>query len=1013
MVMKQNIMTDPLHFSAPLMSGLQDFQMGEQFQLYNDYIFANNKAEGIVFIESQFSMSESKKNAELLRLIDQSIVQTHSKFEQKINIHYFGSIDIAVTNANRIKKDTLLSLIIAIVLILSILIYAFRSTKNILVMLGSLLFGWLFALGLLSVLKNDVSLIAVGISSIIIGIAVNYPLHFILHHRHEHRIPNVIKNIVIPLTIGNITTVGAFLSLMFISSSAMHDLGLFAALLLVGVICFVLIFLPHLLKKNHKVAETEMERILVFGKLLSWKPKGKKWFALVFIFLTVVFFIFSFNTKFDTNMQNINYMTETQKADVKKYISLLEQGQKTIYYVSEGKNFDEALVAYESSKMLLDSLQAIEILSNVSGLGNYLPSKAMQQQRLARWNTFCENKKEMLGKIDKIGVENGFTSGAFKRFEDIIHKDYQVQEPDFFEPVISSVAENYIVNQEEMCLVMTILHTEAEDLDQLEAELNKINSNSFSFDIGTINRNMLKALSEDFDLVLLICALIVFVFLTVTLGRLELSLLAFLPLTIAWFWILGIMNICDIRFNIVNIILASFIFGMGDDYTIFMTEGLMYEYSYKRKLLISYKNSIFLSALIMFIGIGALIFAKHPALQSLAQVIIIGMFSVVLMAFLLPPVIFRMLTLKKGKPRLMPVTLVNFISSVYVFIVFLAGCLFLTVSGFLIFTFGKTTDKKKLRFHKRLRWVASVALAGLPRIKTTYNSFDKTVFDKPSVIICNHQSHIDLMCVMSLTPRLVILTNDWVWNSIFFGRLIRYGDYYPVSNGIENALDKLQSIVEKGYSVVVFPEGTRSEDCSIQRFHQGAFYLAEKLKLDILPVLIHGVGHFLPKREFMVRKGEIHINVLNKISINDRSFGETYLERTKNVRKYYKNEYAKLAVEVETPDYYSDLVRHNYIYKGPSVEQTVRRNLKKHNNYSELINNLSGKKRVLVKSCGYGELPLLLALVHKETEVVAVESDTDKLDLAANCRSITPNLQYMYSIDEEEIEKFDAAVLVT
>jgi len=1012
MVMKQNIILDPLHFTAPIMAGLRKFQLSEQFQLFDDHIFTNNNSEGIVFIESQFSMSESKKNAELLKLLDKAAEKTQTHFAQNINIHYFGSIDIAVTNANRIKKDTLLSSVIAIILILSILIYAFRSTKNILVMFASLLFGWLFAIGLLSVLRDDVSLIAVGISSIIIGIAMNYPLHFILHHRHEHRIPNVIKNIVIPLTIGNITTVGAFLSLMFISSNAMHDLGLFASLLLVGVICFVLVFLPHFLAKNSKSGETDMERILVFGKLLNWKPKGKKWIALFFILLTVLFVIFSFNTKFDANMQNINYMTETQKKDMKKMLALLEQGQKTVYFVSEGKNLDEALVAYESSQMFIDSLQTNDILTNVSGLGNYLPSKAMQKKRLERWKLFCESKKEMLSKVAQMGIENGFTSGAFQPFENMINRDFSVQELDFFEPFLSTLAENYIVNEPDCCLVMTILHTQVEDLDKLEAELNTINNHSFSFDVGTISRNMINALSKDFDKVLYICGLLVFVFLTLTLGRIELSLLAFLPLTIGWFWILGIMNIFDIQFNIVNIILASFIFGMGDDYTIFMTEGLMYEYSYKRKMLISYKNSIILSALILFIGIGALIFAKHPALRSLAEVIIIGMSSVVLMAFLLPPVIFRMLTLKKGKRRLMPVTLMNFVSSIYVFIVFLLGCVFLTIAGFFIFSFGKTTDKKKLRYHKLLCWITKFVIVRIPRVKTTYNHYDRKVFDNPAIIICNHQSHIDLMCIMSLTPKVVILTNDWVWNSPFYGRMLKYADFYPVSNGIENALAQLQAIVEKGYSVMVFPEGTRSEDCSIQRFHKGAFYLAEKLKLDIIPVLIHGVGHFLPKKEFMLRKGEIHINVMNRILRNDITFGETDLERAKNIRHLYKNEYAKLAEKLETPDYYSDLVIHNYIYKGPTVERTVRRNLKKNNNYKEMIHRLSEKKKVLVKNCGYGEFPLLLSLVHKNMEVVAVENDPDLFDLAANCASVPPNLHYYTSLNDEEMKEFDAVVSI-
>ena len=128
-------------------------------------------------------------------------------------------------------------------------------------------------------------------------------------------------------------------------------------------------------------------------------------------------------------------------------------------------------------------------------------------------------------------------------------------------------------------------------------------------------------------------------------------------MAVSWIWILGIMGIFDIHFNIVNIILATFIFGQGDDYTIFITEGCCYEYAYRKKLLASYKSSIILSALIMFIGIGTLIFAKHPALHSLAEVTIIGMFSVVLMAFALPPIVFNWMVRQKGTYRRRPLTL--------------------------------------------------------------------------------------------------------------------------------------------------------------------------------------------------------------------------------------------------------------------------------------------------------------------------------------------------------------------
>ena len=117
-------------------------------------------------------------------------------------------------------------------------------------------------------------------------------------------------------------------------------------------------------------------------------------------------------------------------------------------------------------------------------------------------------------------------------------------------------------------------------------------------------------------------------------------------MTISWIWILGIMALLGIQFNLVNVILATFIFGQGDDYTIFVTEGCLYEQKHGRKMLAAHKRSIALSALIMFIGIGSLIFAKHPALHSLAEITIVGMLSVVLMAYVIPPLLFRTLSIE-------------------------------------------------------------------------------------------------------------------------------------------------------------------------------------------------------------------------------------------------------------------------------------------------------------------------------------------------------------------------------
>ena len=88
-----------------------------------------------------------------------------------------------------------------------------------------------------------------------------------------------------------------------------------------------------------------------------------------------------------------------------------------------------------------------------------------------------------------------------------------------------------------------------------------------------------------------------------------------------------------------------------DDYTIFIVEGLLFERRTGKPILPQYRQSIILSALIMLVGIGILIFAVHPAMHSLGVVTLIGMSVVLLMAFTVPPLFFIEKSSKSTKKR--------------------------------------------------------------------------------------------------------------------------------------------------------------------------------------------------------------------------------------------------------------------------------------------------------------------------------------------------------------------------
>ena len=188
---------------------------------------------------------------------------------------------------------------------------------------------------------------------------------------------------------------------------------------------------------------------------------------------------------------------------------------------------------------------------------------------------------------------------------------------------------------------------------------------------------------------------------------------------------------------------------------------------------------------------------------------------------------------------------------------------------------------------------------GIPGVKFTYGIADGVKFDRPRVVVCNHQSHLDLFCQLIFTPNIIFLTNDWVWNNPSYGLLIRNAEYYPVREGIEELLPKLQSLVERGYSIAVYPEGTRSKDCSIGRFHQGAFWLAEQLGVEILPMCLYGPGKILRKKTYTLHPGPVHIEVGEPISQQSLQAMGDLKERTKGMRRRYQEWYGSLANRIE------------------------------------------------------------------------------------------------------------------
>lgn len=1017
-VLASNISRDPLNLFSPILGRLKQAGMSIEFETYDGYILSPDSKKAIVILESAFGAHESENNASLVSMLDNAKDETEAA-NSKLDIHIVGGPVIAVANANQIKTDSILAVCIAGFLILVLLIYVFRNLRNILLIVISVGWGWLFAMGAIALYYDSVSIIVIGIASVILGIAVNYPLHLIDHLKESDNPRAALKEIISPLVVGNVTTVGAFLCLVPLNSPALHDLGLFSSLLLIGTILFVLLFLPHAVRTRKPGSKVEKEPLLI-SRLAGVSVENNKWFVWSVLALTIVFGYFSLRTEFDSDMRNINYMTDEQKADLSYFQSLLNTSDKTehLYIVSSGNDWDNALTQNEIIRRSVESLVSDGYATEQNNVSSFLVSKNEQHRRIDKWNVFVEKYRFLFEKeLPTAAEKNGFSHEAFSSFEDIINTNYQIQDFDYFKDFISTVFVGSLSedNGKERKSLVQVISVQDNYVDFVKDKLSENKEfGGLFFDVKSMNGSIADTLSNDFNYIGIACGCIVFIFLWISLGSIELAIVSFMPMAFSWIWILGIMGILGIKFNIVNVILATFIFGQGDDYTIFMTEGLSYEFAYRKKLLASYKNSIVVSALIMFIGIGTLLFAKHPALRSLGEVTVVGMLSVVLMAYLFPPLIFKWLIQSKGELRYRPITLKKILCTAFCATVFFIQLISAYILGFFLFVLTKPTPKKRELFHRYNCSVFRFDIKRMPGIHLMYKNDSKESFEKPAVIICNHQSILDSFCMMFVTPKVVLLANEHIKLNPIVGTIFKWSNFFTVTEGSSNIIERLRPLIEEGFSIAIFPEGERPEagETNIKRFHKGAFHIANALNLDIVPVYFNGILQIMPKGSALSNGGTMFIEVGKRISISELKAIGDLSEQAKSLRRHYKEQMIRIHKLVSTVDELIPIVYDRYIYKGRDIENMARKTLKAIKKYSKSIQGINNSNPCLVIDCaGLGELAIILGLMYPEKEIYCNFTSMDFQEVFKGCiKDFAKNVKI---IDNEEVQKINPATMNT
>ena len=167
--------------------------------------------------------------------------------------------------------------------------------------------------------------------------------------------------------------------------------------------------------------------------------------------------------------------------------------------------------------------------------------------------------------------------------------------------------------------------------------------------------------------------------------------------------------------------------------------------------------------------------------------------------------------------------------------------------------------------------------------------------DGAYIFVTNHASMFDIPAIMSVLPRVRIMFKKELSYVPVLGWALRWGHHIMVDRGkgteAMKSLDRAAESVKKGGSIILFAEGTRTRDGKLQPFKRGAFALAAKSVVPIVPISINGSFKILPKSSLDIHASPIELVIEKPIETSGIASREGEIAMMNKVRGIIERNY--------------------------------------------------------------------------------------------------------------------------
>ena len=650
------IQLDPIGMRTVLAQQLKPLLSAGSYQTIDNHFFVPDSTVCIAFLTPRFSSTNTGQGSALFERLN-ALRATFALSHPDIDISYHGTPASGYYNSSQIKHDLTTTIAGALVLVLIFLLVCFRRWDTIPLLLLPVVFGTLFGLSMMYWIKGEFSLLALGIGGVVLGVALSYVLHVLTHHQYVGDGIQLLHDQVKPVFLGCLTTIGSFAGLIFINTALLQDFGLFAAFAILGTTLFSLAYLPPLLSEKITDKSEKLKAFPAFIDQVNRYPFDRNRILIIVITILSLVCIGAYlkeGTRFDADMHNLGYLEDMTEHSEQLLREKTYTGDKQKYFASKGRTMEEAIEHFAILDHKLDSLSQLGLVKSYTHTNQIFVPLSEQQRRIEAWHNYwtTERLTKVRQFIQQTAPQAGLNADAFSTFFEAATRDYEPNSlyaagfiPQGYQSTLmeQSYDGNYLCFTSVRCQNDSIRSSESDYIRICDAIAS--NPNLLVLDTYYYTTDTLLQMSSDFDVLQWLSMLFVFVVLLISFHfNIRHTLLGFMPILLSWLIVLGAMVLADVRFNLISIIISTFIFGIGVDYSIFVMDGLT---GTDTRKLSYHKTAILLSAVTLIVTVSSMLIAQHPAIKSVGFSTLVGMLSAVVLSYVLQPAVYRWLNRKK------------------------------------------------------------------------------------------------------------------------------------------------------------------------------------------------------------------------------------------------------------------------------------------------------------------------------------------------------------------------------